>query len=496
MRVSVLSLICCLFTVVTFAQDNIFLQRDFWKSNPSIAQIEEAISQGNDVAELNENMFDAVSYAFIEKVDNGTIKHLLGKKGNEVDKITHDGRTYIFWAAYRDNLEMMQWLVDRGAKANIVDAHGYSVLNFSAVTGQTNTKLYDFLLAHDADIKATNHSGANALLLVSSFAKDFGIIDYFIEKGLPLNSIDNYGNGIFQYAAKGGHIPFLRALVEKGTAYESINKKGENALVMAAQGTRGAQNGKEVFDYLEGLGLANDLVNEDGKNLLHFISGRNDDVSLFKQLIDAGLEVNLQDNDGVTPLMNASRGNTLEVVQLLAKRIQAIDLQDKKGRSALAMAVSHNKPEVVRLLLEKGANAKITDKSGNTMAYYLIQSFSAKNPNAFETKLKLLGEAGLELDRSQHDGNTLLHLAAKESNLPLLKRLEAFGLDINKKNDEGNTVLHLAAMSTENTEILRYLIDQGADVTLKTDFEETVYDLAKENELLQQHQKELDFLKL
>ncbi|UJH66457.1 hypothetical protein [Allomuricauda sp. SCSIO 65647] len=61
MRDSVLPLICFLFTAVTFAQDNIFLQRDFWKSNPSITQIEEAISQGNDVAELNEHMFDAVS---------------------------------------------------------------------------------------------------------------------------------------------------------------------------------------------------------------------------------------------------------------------------------------------------------------------------------------------------------------------------------------------------------------------------------------------------
>ena len=79
--------------------------------------------------------------------------------------------------------------------------------------------------------------------------------------------------------------------------------------------------------------------------------------------------------------------------------------------------------------------------------------------------------------------------------MSLLKRLEGLDIDINKKNDEGNTPLHLAAMSTGNADILTYLISRGGDVTVKTDFEETVYDLAKENELLQQQKIDLDFLK-
>ena len=50
-------------------------------------------------------------------------------------------------------------------------------------------------------------------------------------------------------------------------------------------------------------------------------------------------------------------------------------------------------------------------------------------------------------------------------------------------------------MSTADTNILKYLITKGADVMVKTDFEETVYDLAKENELLQKEGNNLDFLK-
>ena len=496
MRFTILSL-TFLFTVAFgFSQENVFLQREFWKGNPSIAEVEKAIAEGNDATELNRNLFDGVCYALLEQANNKTIKHLISKKGNEVDKITHDGRTYIFWAAYKGNLDMVKWLVDQGARADIEDAHGYSVLNFAANAGQSNTELYDFLLKHKADINATTRSGANALLLVASAAKDESILNYFMDKGLAFNSLDNQGNGIFQYAAKGGNLELLKVLEAKDADVKRANTKGENALFMAARGTRSKQHDKAVFAYLEGLGLNVNITNTEGRNLLHLLASRNKDVTVFNHFIGKDLNVNAQDVEGNTPLINASRGNSLEVIQLLTNQAKDINVQDNKGRSALSMAVSRNKPEVVKFLLDQGANTKVKDNNGNTLAYYLVQDFNAKKPDAFESKLKLLGAAGVKLNAPQHDGNSLLHLAAKDNNLTLLKRLEEFGLDINKKNDEGNTALHLAAMSTGNTEILKYLVSKGADVTLKTDFEETVYDLAKENELLQQQEEPLDFLKL
>lgn len=495
MRQTILSLAFFFTVALGFSQENVFLQRSYWKGNPSIADIEKAIAEGNDATELNRNLFDGVCYAFLEQADNATIKYLIGKKGNEVDKITHDGRTYIFWAAYKGNLEMVKWLVNQGARADIEDAHGYSVLNFAANAGQSNTELYDFLLKHKADINATTRSGANALLLVASSAGDMSILDYFMEKGLAFDSLDDHKNGIFQYAAKGGNVALLKALQTKGADVGRINTKGENALFMAAQGTRSKQHGKAVFTYLEGLGLDPNTINKDGQNLLHLLANRNKEVEVFQHYLDKGLDANAQDAEGNTPLFNAARGNSFEVVQLLVNQVEDINTQDNKGRTPLAIAVSRNEPEVVKLLLGQGASISTTDKNGNTLAYYLKQSYNAKSPEFFEAKWGLLNKAGLSLTYAQHNGNTLLHLAAKDNNLALLQRLGEFGIDINQKNDEGNTALHLAAMSTGTTDILKYLISKGADLTLKTDFEETVYDLAKENELLQEQAITLDFLK-
>lgn len=128
-------------------------------------------------------MFDAVCYAFLAGADNTVIKHILSKPGNAVDKITHDGRTYIFWAAYRNNLEMVEYLVEKGAKADVKDSHGYNVINFAARAGQTDTRLYDFLIAHGAQVEDKNNNGATALLLVAPGANDMGILDYFKNKG-------------------------------------------------------------------------------------------------------------------------------------------------------------------------------------------------------------------------------------------------------------------------------------------------------------------------
>ena len=126
--------------------ENVFIDRTYWKTNPSIKNIDQKISEGHDISALSWSSFDAVSYALLEKVDNRTIEYLLTKQGNGVNKLTHDGRSYIFWAAYKDNLEIMELLLNLGADTSIIDSHGYSLINFAATTGQLNTKLYDFCI--------------------------------------------------------------------------------------------------------------------------------------------------------------------------------------------------------------------------------------------------------------------------------------------------------------------------------------------------------------
>tara|TARA_B100000809_G_scaffold183970_1_gene181899 strand:- start:178 stop:1656 length:1479 start_codon:yes stop_codon:yes gene_type:complete len=469
---------------------NVFLDRDFWKTNPTIKTVDDKIAEGNNLTDLNSNAFDGVVYAILEKTDNKTIKYLLSKKGNDVNKRTHDARTYLFWASYSNNLELMKYLVSKGAKTDLIDSHGNTVLNFTANAGQLNKKLYEYLFKIGAKIKTEkNHSGANALLLIAPFTKDFELIEYLISNGASLQDKDYAANGIFEYASKGGNLSFLKQLLKNGA------KIGNNSMVFASQGLRRQKNTLETYKSLENLGAKINVVDNKGRNPLHSIAYNSKNIAIYNYFIDAGVNVNLQDKGGDSPFMNASNSNTLEVVKFLSKHVKDFNLKDENGRSALAMAVNRNSVDVIEFLLKKGADIHITDLEKNTLSYYLINSFNAKKPKDFEDKLKMLEQNGLVVNQIQNSGNTLIQIATERNNLALLKRLVSFNIDVNSKNKDDLTALQIGAMKAKDTKIIEYLISIGADKKVKTAFEESVYDLAAENEILKNKKAKITFLK-
>lgn len=490
-KLKILFILLIFLSGTNFAQKpNIFHDKDFWKTNPSIEIIEQEIREGNDITQLNKNAFDGVVYAILENTNINTIKHLLSKKGNLVNKKTHDGRTYIFWAAYKNNLKLIKYLVSKDAKTNLVDSHGYTVLNFAAATGQTNIKMYNYLIKMGANIKTDkNLKGANVLLLAAPYLENYTLIKYLLSKGASLKDKDANGNGIFEYAAKGGNIPFLKTLITKGI------DTGENTMVFASQGLRRKKNTLDTYQFLESVGIKANVIDKAGKNPLHAIAYTSKNLATFSYFISKGVNVNLQDNEGNSPFMNAANSNTIGVVAFLSKTVKDINLKDNSGRSALAKAVQRNTAAVIQFLLEKKANIHTVDAKGNSLSYYLMQTYKANEAVNFEEKMAILQKNGLVVNSLQNSENTLLHIATEENNLALLKRLSAFNIDVNKRNKDGLSALQIAAMQAKDRNILEYLISMGANKNVKTAFDETVYDLASENEILKKNNIDIQFLK-
>lgn len=477
-------------------EKNIFHDRTFWQENPSLYTVKQKIAEGNDAVALNNNGFDATVNAILAKANDDVITYLLTLDGNSVDKRTHDSRIYLHWAALSGKTEIMKTLLKNGSSLKALDSRGNSPLMYAAGSGQTDTAVYDIFIANGVKLaEEKNQEGANVLLLVAPFLDDEKDLDYFTSKGIDLKSTDNDGNGIFNYAARRGNIVLLEQLVKKGVDYKTLNKKGGNAFMFAAMGTRGFSNLLPVYEYLKTLKLEPNIVTNDGSTPLHRIAFSNTDPAIFNLFLDAGASVDQKDADGNTPFLNAASRNDLDVVRLLYKNVKNIDVANNNGQTAIMLAYGSNSPNVVEFLLKNESDLNLKDASGNTIAYYLLESFNPKKPEDFETKVNILQKKRIPLNTFQAEGNTLYHLAAKANDLSLLKRLATFDIPVNAINNEGMTALHQAALKAKDDQMMKYLISIGADKNAKTDFEETAYDLANENEVLQKNKVELTFLK-
>ena len=483
------------------AQKNVLLEQSFWQAKPDVNQVKAEVEKGNNPSQLNPMSFDPVVMAINGQAPTETINYLLAQPGNTVTKLTHDSRTYLHWAANRGNVEIMEALIAKGAKANAEDSHGMTPLNFAAAGGQANTQVYELCLKSGADLKKDlNHDGANALLLAIANDKDLRLTDYFVSKGLDIKSTDAAGNNAFSYAARGGNIDILKALQQRGVP---INP---TAMIMAAQGSRRGPAPIEVYQYLESVGVKPTVTNKSGENALHAIVRRPRQNETVQYFLNKGVDVNQADEEGNTVFMNAAASNRdIAVLEMLMPNVKSINQSNQKGVTALAMAVKGNSPEIVNYLLSKGADVHVLDKKGDNLATYLVQSYNSNGPRLeggngpqstdFDAKLKQLQDKGFDVTAPQKNGNTLYHLAVAKNDLSLVQKLEPLHIDINARNAEGITALHKAAMISKDDAMMKYLLSIGAKKDISTNFKETAYDLASENESLSKNHISLNFLK-
>ena len=478
-----------LFSVLISAQKNTLLQADFWKSKPTIEKVKQEIANGNSPSEFNGNAFDPVSLSLTNKAPLETVKFLLEQNGNSIDKITHDGRIYLHWAAMGGNPEIIEYFISKGSDVNKLDTKELTPLAFAAMFGLNDPKVYETFFKAGVDPKQKYKNGANILLLAIGNDKDGSLQKLFTSKGLSIKDVDDTGATAFDYAASFGNIELLKSLKNQGV------KSSDKALVNAAQGTRVITNPLPVYQYLiDEVKLNPSALNPNGATALQVIARKNNQKEIINYLIGKGVDANKSDKEGNNALMVASSGRDLENVKAIAAKTKNINAVNSNGESALTQAIQNGSTEIVNFLISNKADAKIVDAKGNNLAYYLIQSYRP-GQNEFSEKLNILKSNNVNVSAPQKDGNTLLHLAIAKNDLDLLKKLNELKIDVNSVNKESMTALQKAALVAKDDSILKYLVSLGANKTIKTEFDETAYDLASENESLKNNNVSIDFLK-
>lgn len=121
-------------------------------------------------------------------------------------------------------------------------------------------------------------------------------------------------------------------------------------------------------------------------------------LAAVKQHIQAGSDLNLKDPfGGSSPLISAAVFGQPEAAKLLLDAGVDINFQNNDGSTALHTAAFFCRPEIVKMLLEKNADKTIKNKYGATAYENVAGSFGDVKP-VYDMMSNALGPLGLKLD--------------------------------------------------------------------------------------------------
>ena len=123
-----------------------------------------------------------------------------------------------------------------------------------------------------------------------------------------------------------------------------------------------------------------------------------DNIEALKQHIAAKSNLNEKDPlGGSSPLISASLFGKTAMAKMLIEAGADVNLQNNDGSTALHTASFFCRPEIVKMLLDKGADKTIKNKYGQT-AYESVAGPFAEVKNTYESLSKMLEPMGLKLD--------------------------------------------------------------------------------------------------
>lgn len=219
-------------------------------------------------------------------------------------------------------------------------------------------------------------------------------------------------------AAQHGHCDMIRLLVAKGANIESESLHNNTPLLLACS--------------------SGSLIS-------------------FHTLLLLGARLEARDEHGRSSLARAAAAGHVELVEAIYKEnAKLIEVADKGGDTPLHVAIKFKQPHIATALLKLGAPVDRACNTGFTPLHLAVISGYVDLVFALATNHRV------DLYAKAASNESLLHLACREGNFPMVKALVQLipNLDFVSRDDFLITPLHYAVESG-STDITKFLLELG-----------------------------------
>lgn len=438
--------------------------------------------------------------------DLARVKELVAKDPALVEKEA-GSQTPLAWAATRNRPEVLRFLIDQGSDINHHNNWEGSGLAEAAWLG--HMEIARILLERGANPEVGAGDDAYGTPLHRAcWQGNIEMVLILLKHGAQIDSVNNTKDTPLCFAIGQGQTAVAKLLLDRGA---DPNGKGNSPLSAAAceEGRseiarilleRGAEVGMALHNAanqgdadLVQLLLAHkvdrSLRDDESRTPLHVavMCSEDDRIQEYFKIVDLLLEHGYSMDDG-----SSGGGRVIHLAanlpmleHLLERGADVNTRTTNNGATPLYLACAYKDVDRVRFLLDHGADANASDEDGGTPLHQVIAQADERSkaivdlllkhgsaPDIFthaqlgrtEKVLALLDEKPDLVHAQGPGGQTLLHIAAANGNLDLVKALVMRGADLEAKNSWAAwTPLHSAACEGR-ADVVKHLIEHGAKV--------------------------------
>ena len=359
-----------------------------------------------------------------------------------------DLNTLFTRASVAGDLKTAETLLSSGLNPDSRDRFGRTLLINAAALGDPGAAR--LLLSYHADPNAKREpdGGESTPLQCAARTGNLEVAQLLINAGADVNAKGKSGRTPLTFAVLSGYLDMTRLLIEKGADVNTQDAEGVSPLDYAAW-----QGSLDMVAMLHAHGaLLNKPATQTGATPINEAAYRGNTAAV-QYLVQFHPNLDIPDKKGYGPLENAIRMGKEDSALLL------LQAQPQLSENALRMAVKKDESRLIQELLRRKDGSLAMLQSGVTP---LGLAASEGSVNV----ARLLLESGVEVDAMSKDGATPLEEASIRGITPIVLLLLDHGAKVNHvNNDSGATSLYAAAAFGRD-EVVKLLLERGADPTL------------------------------